>query len=77
MPTLLMVQKGVSASFMTPLISLLIILGAYMLHSLIAYLAIPVILIPYIVHMIVTRFDTKPAKVLSRLDEERGLIKLS
>ena len=46
-------------------------------YSLIAYLAIPVILIPYIVHMIVTRFDTKPAKVLSRLDEERGLIKLS
>ena len=31
-------------------------------YSGIAYLAIPVILIPYIVHMIVTRFDTKPAK---------------
>ena len=132
-PTLLMVQKGVGASFMTPLISLLIILGAVSTavnmvaamvtricgekteakttklkigkkeilaaliccivdfgiaqfglltliqkaYSLIAYLAIPVILIPYIVHMIVTRFDTKPAKVLSRLDEERGLIKLS
>ena len=28
-------------------------------YSGIAYLAIPVILIPYIVHMIVTRFDTK------------------
>ncbi len=28
-------------------------------YSTIAYLAIPVILIPYIVHMIVTRFDTK------------------
>ena len=132
-PTLLMVQKGVGASFMTPLISLLIILGAVSTavnmvaamvtricgekteaktkklkigkkeilaaliccivdfgiaqfglltliqkaYSLIAYLAVPVILIPYIVHMIVTRFDTKPAKVLSRLDEERGLIKLS
>lgn len=28
-------------------------------YSAIAYLAIPVILIPYIVHMIVTRMDTK------------------
>ena len=28
-------------------------------YSAIAYLAIPVILLPYIVHMIVTRFDTK------------------
>ena len=28
-------------------------------YSFIAYLAIPVILIPYIIHMIVTRFDTK------------------
>ena len=28
-------------------------------YSTIAYLAIPVILIPYIIHMIVTRFDTK------------------
>ena len=28
-------------------------------YSGIAYLAIPVILIPYIIHMIVTRFDTK------------------
>ena len=28
-------------------------------YSFLAYLAIPVILIPYIVHMIVTRFDTK------------------
>lgn len=116
-PTLFMVQKGVGAAFMTPLISVLIILGAVstavnmvaamvkriesgiakkdaavsgekvtvriMIISLIcclvdfgiaqfglitliqkaysslAYLAIPVILIPYIVHMIVTRFDTK------------------
>ena len=135
-PTLFMVQNGVGASFMTPLISILIILGAvstavnmvaamvkrickesgretsveqkketdagrktagestagfkvtkkeiaaallcclvdfgiaqFGLLTLIqkayrgiAYLAIPVILIPYIVHMIVTRFDTKPAK---------------
>ena len=28
-------------------------------YSILAYLAIPVILIPYIIHMIVTRFDTK------------------
>lgn len=135
-PTLFMVQNGVRASFMTPLISILIILGAVSTavnmvaamvkrickesgretsveqkketdagrktagestagfkvtkkeiaaallcclvdfgiaqfglltliqkaYSGIAYLAIPVILIPYIVHMIVTRFDTKPAK---------------
>lgn len=119
-PTLFMVENGVGASFMTPLISLLIILGAvstavnmvaamvkricgrqqpqksetppsnrfhitkkeviaalvccvvdfaiaqFGLLNLIqkayggiAYLAIPVILIPYIVHMIVTRFDTR------------------
>ena len=135
-PTLFMVQNGVGASFMTPLISILIILGAVSTavnmvaamvkrickesgretsveqkketdagrktagegtagfkvtkkeiaaallcclvdfgiaqfglltliqkaYSGIAYLAIPVILIPYLVHMIVTRFDTKPAK---------------
>lgn len=122
-PTLFMVENGVGSSFMTPLISLLIILGAVSTavnmvaamvkrvcgkqgdlteksgkqaflgrfhitkkeviaafvccvvdfgiaqfgllnliqkaYSGIAYLAIPVILIPYIVHMIVTRFDTK------------------
>jgi len=116
-PTFFMVQNGVGASFMTPLISLLIILGAVSTavnmvaamvkrickeqreptgtsrkpkigkkeiaaaliccivdfgiaqfglltliqkaYSLIAYLAIPVILIPYIVHMIATRMDTK------------------
>ena len=28
-------------------------------YSFIAYLAIPVILIPYIIHMVVTRWDTK------------------
>ncbi len=28
-------------------------------YSILAYLAIPVILVPYIVHMVVTRFDTK------------------
>ena len=28
-------------------------------YSFLAYLAIPVILVPYIVHMIVTRFDRK------------------
>ena len=119
-PTLFMVQQGVGASFMLPLISILIILGAVSTavnmvaamvkricvqapektsplpssrrkitrkeivtalvccivdfgiaqfglltliqkaYSAIAYLAIPVILIPYIVHMVVTRFDTKP-----------------
>lgn len=114
-PTLFMVQNGVGASFMTLLISILIILGAVSTavnmvaamvkricreqpvrsegrfsvpkkemaaaliccmvdfgiaqfglltlvqkaYSFLAYLAIPVILIPYIVHMIVTRFDTK------------------
>ncbi|HIV91477.1 MAG TPA: hypothetical protein H9744_07345 [Candidatus Eisenbergiella stercoravium] len=124
-PTLFMVQNGVGASFMTPLISLLIILGAVSTavnmvaamvkricreteepqmdrlqagqrekrrlrvtgkeaaaallccivdfgiaqfglltliqkaYSLIAYLAIPVILIPYLIHMIATRFDTR------------------
>lgn len=131
-PTLFMVQNGVGASFMTPLISVLIILGAVSTavnmvaamvkricgkkeekedaavqisdgsdettntaedsrlritrkeviaavvccivdfgiaqfglltliqkaYSFLAYLAIPVILIPYIIHMIVTRFDT-------------------
>ena len=133
-PTLFMVQNGVGASFMTPLISVLIILGAVSTavnmvaamvkricgetedkasgegervsgeaeaaeepagkrkfqvtrkeiaaaliccivdfgiaqfglltliqkaYSFLAYLAIPVILIPYIIHMIATRFDTK------------------
>lgn len=117
-PTLFMVQNGVGASFMTPLISVLIILGAVSTavnmvaamvkricgdtkvpetknkirfrttkkeviaalvccvvdfgiaqfgllnliqkaYSGIAYLAIPVILIPYIIHMIATKFDTK------------------
>lgn len=125
-PTLFMVQKGVGSGFMTPLISLLIILGAVSTavnmvaamvkricngieklenkekneekgqkeaegkpvartviaalicclvdfgiaqfglltliqkaYSALAYLAIPVILIPYVIHMIVTRFDTK------------------
>ena len=28
-------------------------------YSILAYLAIPVILVPYVVHMIATRFDTK------------------
>ncbi|MDO5381304.1 MAG: hypothetical protein Q4F06_01100 [Eubacteriales bacterium] len=119
-PTLFMVQKGVGASFMTPLVSILIILGAVSTavnmvaamvrrvssritteeernkeattgrpgkktiiialicclvdfgiaqfglltlvqkaYSFLAYLEIPVILIPYIIHMVVTRFDTK------------------
>ena len=122
-PTLFMVQNGVGASFMTPLISVLIILGAVSTavnmvaamvkricgerntdigkraqqggksgskiarkeivaalvccladfgiaqfglltliqkaYSTIAYLAIPVILIPYLVHMAVTRLGTK------------------
>lgn len=118
-PTLFMVQNGVGSSFMTPLISILIILGAVSTavnmvaamvkricgdtketestnkslrfhttkkeviaalaccivdfgiaqfgllnliqkaYSGIAYLAIPVILVPYIIHMIATRFDTK------------------
>ena len=118
-PTLFMVQQGVGAAVLTPVISILIILGAVTTavnmvaamvrrignaietpeekaltdqgkpimktvlialccclvdfgiaqfglltliakaYSTIAYLAIPVILIPYIIHMIVTRFDTK------------------
>ena len=116
-PTLFMVQNGVGASFMTPLISILIILGAVSTavnmvaamvkricgetkeketekkkfhitkkeviaalvccvvdfgiaqfgllnliqkaYSGLAYLAIPVILIPYLVHMVATRLDTK------------------
>lgn len=117
-PTLFMVANGVGASFMMPLISLLIILGAVSTavnmvaamvkricgdtkentmpdngrvritkkeivaalvccvadfgiaqfglltlvqkaYSGIAYLAIPVILIPYLIHMAVTRLDTK------------------
>lgn len=116
-PTLFMVQNGVGASFMTPLISILIILGAVSTavnmvaamvkricgetkekesekkkfhitkkeviaalaccvvdfgiaqfgllnliqkaYSGLAYLAIPVILVPYLVHMVVTRLDTK------------------
>lgn len=118
-PTVLMVQKGVGAAFFTPVISVLIILGAVTTavnmvaamvkrigaavltdeekkrteggkpvaktvlialacclidfgiaqfglltliakaYSFIAYLAIPVILVPYIIHMIATRFDTK------------------
>lgn len=131
-PTLLMVQDGVGKEFMTPLISILIILGAVSTavnmvaamvkrvsdgferlgnkgtnvenineenassthptshiktrelvialicclvdfgiaqfglltliqkaYSFLAYLAIPVILVPYVVHMIVTKFDTK------------------
>lgn len=116
-PTLFMVQNGVGASFMTPLISILIILGAVSTavnmvaamvkricgetkeketekkkfhitkkeviaalvccvvdfgiaqfgllnliqkaYSGLAYLAIPVILIPYLAHMVATRLDTK------------------
>ena len=116
-PTLFMVQNGVGASFMTPLISILIILGAVSTavnmvaamvkricgetkeketekkkfhitkkeviaalvccvvdfgiaqfgllnliqkaYSGLAYLTIPVILIPYLVHMVATRLDTK------------------
>lgn len=116
-PTLFMVQNGVGASFMTPLISILIILGAVSTavnmvaamvkricgetkeketekkkfhitkkeviaalvccvvdfgiaqfgllnliqkaYSGLAYLAIPVILVPYLVHMVATRLDTK------------------
>lgn len=117
-PTLYMVENGVGASFMTPLISVLIILGAVSTavnmvaamvrricgeakgtsaagkfritkkevaaalvccaadfgiaqfglltliqkaYSAIAYLAIPVILVPYLVHMVVTRMDTREA----------------
>ena len=117
-PTLFMVQNGVGATVLTPLISILIILGAVSTavnmvaamvkricgedkgdvgikgkkfsvskkqvvtaliccvidfgiaqfglltliqkaYSAIAYLAIPVILVPYIVHMIATRMDTR------------------
>ena len=117
-PTLFMVQQGVGSKFMTPLISVLIILGAVSTavnmvaamvkrihaglaerssrtetagkisstqilaalacciadfliaqlglltliqkaYSILAYLAILVILVPYVVHMIATRFDTK------------------
>ena len=117
-PTLFMVQQSVGSKFMTPLISVLIILGAVSTavnmvaamvkrihdglakrsgkpetagsisrtqilaalacciadfliaqlglltliqkaYSILAYLAIPVILVPYVVHMIATRFDTK------------------
>lgn len=117
-PTLFMVQQGVGSKFMTPLISVLIILGAVSTavnmvaamvkrihdglakrrgntetpgkitrtqilaalvcciadfliaqfglltliqkaYSILAYLAIPVILVPYVVHMAVTRFDTE------------------
>ena len=117
-PTLFMVQQGVDSKFMTPLISVLIILGAVStavnmvaamvkrihaglaerssrtetagkisrtqilaalvcciadfliaqfglltliqkVYSILAYLAIPVILVPYVVHMAVMRFDTK------------------
>lgn len=120
-PTLFMVQNGVGNNVLTPLISILIILGAVSTavnmvaamvkricsgleksrpqqtqgrkitsrqiavaliccvvdfgiaqfglltliqkaYSALAYLAIPVILIPYIVHMVATRFDTKQAK---------------
>ena len=114
-PTLFMVQNGIGKNFLTPLISILIILGSVSTavnmvaamvrricssfgrqsnalskpasreiivallccivdfgiaqfglltliqkaYGILAYLAIPVILIPYIIHMIVTRFDTK------------------
>mgnify|MGYP007083911935 FL=1 len=117
-PTLFIVQQGVGSKFMTPLISVLIILGAVSTavnmvaamvkrihaglaerssrtetagkisrtqilaalvcciadfliaqfglltliqkaYSILAYLAIPVILVPYVVHMAVMRFDTK------------------
>ncbi len=121
-PTLFMVQQGVGAGIFTPIISVLIILGAVSTavnmvaamvkrvgnaietpeerekteqgkpilktvlialicclidfgiaqfglltlisraYSFIAYLAIPVILIPYVIHMIVTRFDTRESK---------------
>ena len=123
-PTLFMVQNGVGKSFLTPLISVLIILGAVSTavnmvaamvqrichglekktqqtkqeqkktvtktqilvalvccvvdfgiaqfglltliqkaYSILAYLAIPVILIPYIVHMVVTRMDTRNERI--------------
>lgn len=116
-PTLFMVQNGVGAGVLTPLISILIILGAVSTavnmvaamvkricgrfekkedvkkrisskeviaalicclvdfgiaqfglltlvqkaYSALAYLAIPVILIPYLIHMIVTKFDRADA----------------
>ena len=120
-PTLFMVQQGVGGGVLTPVISILIILGAVTTavnmvaamvkrvgnaietpeekalteqgkpiwktilialvccladfgiaqfglltliqkaYSFIAYLAIPVILIPYVIHMIVTRFDSRDA----------------
>lgn len=123
-PTLFMVQNGVGKRFLTPLISVLIILGAVSTavnmvaamvqrichglekktqqtkqeqkktvtemqilvalvccvadfgiaqfglltliqkaYSILAYLAIPVILIPYIVHMVVTRMDTRNERI--------------
>ena len=123
-PTLFMVQNGVGKSFLTPLISVLIILGAVSTavnmvaamvqrichglekktqqtkqeqkkvvsktqilvalvccvadfgiaqfglltliqkaYSILAYLAIPVILVPYIVHMVVTRMDTRNERI--------------
>ncbi len=123
-PTLFMVQNGVGKRFMTPLISVLIILGAVSTavnmvaamvqrichglekktqqtkqeqkktvtkmqilvalvccvadfgiaqfglltliqkaYSILAYLAIPVILVPYIVHMVVTRMDTRNERI--------------
>lgn len=123
-PTLFMVQNGVGKSFLTPLISVLIILGAVSTavnmvaamvqrichglekktqqtkqeqkktvtktqilvalvccvvdfgiaqfglltliqkaYSILAYLAIPVILIPYIVHMVVTQMDTRNERI--------------
>ena len=131
-PTLFMVQNGTGSAFMTPLISILIILGAvstavnmvaamvkricvenstdtdnapgeqkrYRIsgkeviaalicclvdfgiaqfglltliqraYSAIAYLAIPVILIPYIIHMIVTRFDSKSSVSRKKTEAE-------
>ena len=123
-PTLFMVQNGVGKRFMTPLISVLIILGAVSTavnmvaamvqrichglekktqqtkqeqkktvtkmqilvalvccvadfgiaqfglltliqkaYSILAYLAVPVILVPYIVHMVVTRMDTRNERI--------------
>lgn len=123
-PTLFMVQNGVGKLFLTPLISVLIILGAVSTavnmvaamvqrichglekktqqtkqeqkkvvsktqilvalvccvmdfgiaqfglltliqkaYSILAYLAIPVILVPYIVHMVVTRMDTRNERI--------------
>ena len=126
-PTLFMVQNGVGKSVLTPLISVLIILGAVSTavnmvaamvqrichglekekmknkqeekktitrtqilvalvccvadfgiaqfglltliqkaYSILAYLAIPVILIPYVVHMVVTRMDTRNEKITEK-----------